>query len=118
MPADPNKVRSLVEENSGDISAIIAIHNETSAGIVNPIEEIGRIAASKNIPFIVDAVSSFGAMRNSFFEMECFHVIGYPSKGLSGVPGATPMAIPREVSDKIHSGGRGVGMATAAGEDS
>jgi len=103
VPADPDEVRSVVEENYKDISAIIAVHNETSAGIVNPIEEIGKIASSKNIPFIVDAVSSFGAVETPMTKWNASICIGYPSKGLSGVPGITPMAIQRRLWDEVTS---------------
>ena len=98
-PISSAEVRSLLEENR-DVVAIVVVHNETSSGVVNPVGEIGEIAKSYGIPLMVDTISSFGAVKTSMREWNCSVCIGYPSKGLSGIPGAVPMAINREIWER------------------
>ncbi|GAA0731065.1 alanine--glyoxylate aminotransferase family protein [Clostridium malenominatum] len=45
-----------------DHKGVIITHNETSTGAVNPIKEIGEFLKNKNLIYIVDAVSSLGAI--------------------------------------------------------
>jgi 2-aminoethylphosphonate-pyruvate transaminase len=46
-----------------EISAIAMNHHETSVGLLNPVHEVGRLAAKYNKMLIVDAVSSLGAEK-------------------------------------------------------
>jgi len=94
-----SEVRRLLEENK-DLSAIVVVHNETSGGVMNPVQEIGDLSRHFGVPLIVDTISSFGAVRTPMREWNCAVCIGYASKGLSGIAGAVPIAIKREVWDK------------------
>jgi alanine-glyoxylate transaminase / serine-glyoxylate transaminase / serine-pyruvate transaminase len=94
-PVSPSEVRRLLDENK-DAAAIVVVHNETSAGVTNPVEEIGQISKQFEIPLIVDTISSFGAVTTPMRNWNCAVCVGYPSKGLSGIPGAVPMAISRQ----------------------
>jgi 2-aminoethylphosphonate-pyruvate transaminase len=44
------------------ISHVAVVHCETTTGILNPIEEIGEKVAAAGACYIVDAMSSFGAI--------------------------------------------------------
>ena len=110
-PVSASEVKRLLEENR-DIAAVVLVHNETSTGVVNPVEEVGTLARAYGVPLIVDAVSSFGAVRTHMKEWNCAICIGYSSKGLSGIAGVVPVAVNREVWNKAtrrdfgHSAGR------------
>jgi aspartate aminotransferase-like enzyme len=93
------EVRRLLEENE-DLSTIVVVHNETSGGVVNRVQEIGDLAKIHGIPLIVDTISSFGAIRIPMQEWNCAVCVGYPSKGLSGIAGVVPLAVNREIWDK------------------
>jgi len=43
-----------------DIKAVAVVHNETSTGVVNPIEEIGGVVKEYGALYLVDMVSSAG----------------------------------------------------------
>lgn len=45
-----------------DIKAVLATHNETSTGVVNDIQGLGKLTANHKALLIVDAVSSMGGM--------------------------------------------------------
>lgn len=53
------KVEDYVKKHN--IKVIAMAHHETSTGLLNPIEEIGRIAHKHGATYFVDAVSSVGA---------------------------------------------------------
>lgn len=85
-------IRATVERNKS-IRAIMVVHTETSAGIVNPIEEIGGVANEYDIPLIVDAVCSIGVEE---FAMEKWNVsfsCTSSQKGLQAPPGLGIAAI-------------------------
>ena len=98
-PIPSAEVRRLLEENK-DLTAIVVVHNETSGGVMNPVQEIGDLSRHYGVPLIVDTISSFGAVRTPMREWNCAVCIGYASKGLSGIAGAVPVAIKGEVWEK------------------
>jgi aspartate aminotransferase-like enzyme len=56
---NPGDVKYILEEEEG-IKAVTLVHNETSTGVVNPIEKIGKILKDYDALYIVDTVSSLG----------------------------------------------------------
>jgi alanine-glyoxylate transaminase/serine-glyoxylate transaminase/serine-pyruvate transaminase len=58
--ADPDEVERKL--TSGNYKALLAVHVDTSTGAANPIEKLGRIARSRKVLFIVDAVCSLGGI--------------------------------------------------------
>jgi 2-aminoethylphosphonate-pyruvate transaminase len=44
-----------------DVDVVVMVHHETSTGMLNPVEAVGKLAHEKGVRFIVDAVSSFSA---------------------------------------------------------
>ena len=66
---------------------VAVIHCETTTGIVNPIEEIGVAVARAGAAFIVDAMSSFGAMPISLASIHANFLISSANKCIEGVPG-------------------------------
>jgi 2-aminoethylphosphonate-pyruvate transaminase len=77
--------RSLTEDPS--ITHVAAVHCETTTGLLNPIMELGQIAAAHRRSFIVDAMSSFGAMPIDLPGATIDYLISSPNKCLEGVPG-------------------------------
>ncbi len=73
--------------NNPGISHIIAVHCETTTGIINPVEEIGHLARHFGKTFIVDAMSSFGAVPLNIKEANIDFLISSSNKCIEGVPG-------------------------------
>ena len=57
--ANPDDIRYILEEEE-DIKAVTMVHNETSTGVANPIEEVGKILKDYDALYVVDTVSSLG----------------------------------------------------------
>lgn len=56
---EPNDVKYILEEED-NIKAVTIVHNETSTGVTNPIEEVGKIVNDYDTLYVVDTVSSLG----------------------------------------------------------
>lgn len=69
------------------ISHVAIVHCETTTGILNPIEEIGAIAAAAGASYIVDAMSSFGAIPINLAAAHADFLVSSANKCIEGVPG-------------------------------
>jgi len=69
------------------ITHIAVIHCETTTGIVNPVEAIGAVAQSAGAVYIVDAMSSFGAIPLDLAGAGIDFLISSANKCIEGVPG-------------------------------
>jgi aspartate aminotransferase-like enzyme len=66
VPGQPTTVEMVDEAlSTGKYDVITVTHNETSAGIMNPVAEIGELLKSKypEVLFLVDTVSSMGGTK-------------------------------------------------------
>ena len=70
-----------------DSTHIAIIHNETTSGILNPIEEIVPIAKKYNKKVIIDAISSYGGIPIDINSLEIDYLVGSSNKCLHAHPG-------------------------------
>ena len=59
--ADPTQVERRLDEG-GPFAGVLVTHNETSTGVTNPVERLAPIVRRHGALFLVDAVSSMGAI--------------------------------------------------------
>ena len=81
---------SLVEEilnADKDIKYVGMIHHETSTGNMNEVASIGKILKDRNITFIVDSMSAFGAVDIDVYEDGIDFLVSSANKCIEGVPG-------------------------------
>lgn len=86
QPVSPERLSELLASNAA-ITHVAAVHCETTTGILNPIETIGQVARAHGKQFIVDAMSSFGAVPIDFEKCAVDFLISSPNKCLESVPG-------------------------------
>ncbi|MBV9491989.1 MAG: alanine--glyoxylate aminotransferase family protein [Verrucomicrobia bacterium] len=78
---------------TGRFDAITLIHNETSTGVVNPLEEIGAVVRKyPEVAFIVDTVSSFSAMPIDMDRLGIDLMLTGSQKALALPPGLSVFA--------------------------
>ena len=70
-----------------DITHVAVIHNETTTGMVNPIDEIGKIVKKHNKIYFVDAMSSFGAFTMDLHALGIDYLACTANKNIESVPG-------------------------------
>lgn len=83
---DPEDVRKILEEDK-KISHVAMVHSETTTGILNNIEEVGKVVKEYNKDFIVDAMSSFGAVNIDIIGIKIDYLVSSANKCIQGVPG-------------------------------
>jgi 2-aminoethylphosphonate-pyruvate transaminase len=69
------------------ITDVAVVHCETTSGIVNPVQAIGRLARRFRCAYIVDAMSSFGAIPLDVRECRIDYLVSSANKCIEGVPG-------------------------------
>jgi 2-aminoethylphosphonate-pyruvate transaminase len=69
------------------ITHVAQVHLETSAGLLNPLDDIAALCARHDKRLIVDAMSSFGALPIDVSKGGIDAVISASGKCLEGVPG-------------------------------
>mmetsp|Transcript_16952 Transcript_16952/g.30462 ORF Transcript_16952/g.30462 Transcript_16952/m.30462 type:complete len:397 (-) Transcript_16952:6527-7717(-) len=84
----PADIRQKLIENPA-VSHVSVVHSETTTGLLNPIDEVGKAvhAHNPNLTYIVDAMSSFGAQPIDMNESHIHYLVSSSNKMLQGVPG-------------------------------
>ena len=85
-PNDPGALDDLLSTDSA-ITHVAVVHCETTTGILNPITPIGDVAKRHARVYIVDAMSSFGAVPIDFAATGIDYLISSANKCIEGVPG-------------------------------
>jgi len=88
------------------ITHVAVIHGETTTGLLNPIDEIGAIAAYHNKVFIVDAMSTFGAYDIDLGEQNINYLISSSNKCIEGIPGFSYVLAKRSDLEKCKNQAR------------
>ncbi|MBI2948082.1 MAG: 2-aminoethylphosphonate--pyruvate transaminase [Verrucomicrobia bacterium] len=94
MP-DRQILRQALSANR-EISHVAVVHCETTTGILNPIVEIGQIVKEFGCGYIVDAMSSFGAVPIDVKRANIDYLISSANKCIEGVPGFSFVIARRE----------------------
>jgi 2-aminoethylphosphonate-pyruvate transaminase len=83
----PTDVQTLEAALTDDVTHVAVVHCETTTGILNPIEAIGRIVRERSKVFIVDAMSSFGGIPIDVEACGIDFLVSSANKCIEGVPG-------------------------------
>ncbi len=85
-PPDLAKIEAVLKR-SKSITHVFAVHCETTSGILNPVHEIGVIAARYGKSYLVDSMSAFGALPLDAEKAHADAVAASSNKCIEGVPG-------------------------------
>ena len=75
--------------------AVLLTHSETSTGVIQPVQDLARVAQEAGALVIVDVVSSLGAVPFAFDDWGVDVAIGGSQKALSASPGIAFAAVSR-----------------------
>ncbi len=84
MPPRGDEVAAALDADPA-ITHVIAIHCETSSGILNPVAEISEAVYSRGRKLLVDSMSAFGAVDLTGIHYEA--MVSSANKCIEGVPG-------------------------------
>ena len=84
-PIELERIKDALDHHAG-ITHVAVVHCETSTGILNPVAVIGELVGGRG-RYIVDAMSSFGAVPLNMEEAGIDYLISSANKCLQGAPG-------------------------------
>lgn len=70
-----------------EITHVSMVHSETTSGILNDIEAVGKVVKAAGKVFIVDAMSSFGGVNIPVADWGIDFIVSSANKCIQGVPG-------------------------------
>jgi len=99
-PMDMARVRAALKQSKARIVAMV--HAETSTGMRQPIEELRSLAESRDTLFLIDAVTSLGAIPVGVDRNGIDAAYSCTQKGLGAPPGLAPVTFSERALDKIR----------------
>lgn len=98
-PIDPRAVDAQLA--SGQFDAVTLIHNETSTGLMNPLQEISEVVRKyPEVIFIVDTVSSFSALPIPMDDLGIDLMLTGSQKALALPPGMSIFAASQKAFER------------------
>ncbi len=86
LPPRGDEVAAILG-NDPAITHVLAIHCETSSGILNPINEIAEATRTAGRKLLIDSMSAFGALPLDPEALGCAAFVSSANKCIEGVPG-------------------------------
>ncbi|MGI9367367.1 MAG: 2-aminoethylphosphonate--pyruvate transaminase [Ruegeria sp.] len=86
LPPRGEEVSRILADDPA-ISHVVAVHCETSSGILNPIGEISDATYAAGRKLLVDSMSAFGAIGLSPADVRFEAIVSSANKCIEGVPG-------------------------------
>jgi 2-aminoethylphosphonate-pyruvate transaminase len=84
-------------EEDRNISHVWLIHCETTSGIVNPLADLAKAVKSRGRIFMVDAMSSFGAIDLNMVRDDIDVMVSSSNKCIEGIPGFSYVLVKKEL---------------------
>jgi aspartate aminotransferase-like enzyme len=86
-PVEPQEIKTRLQAPGSKIQAVFTTLCETSTGVTNDIQAIGKIIKDTNAVLVVDAISGLGVIPLQTDEWFCDIVVSGSQKGLMLPPG-------------------------------
>ncbi len=80
------EVAKIIESDK-EITHVVIVHCETTSGILNDIESIGKVVKDAGLTYFVDAMSSFGGVDIDVKGLGIDFIVSSANKCIQGVPG-------------------------------
>jgi 2-aminoethylphosphonate-pyruvate transaminase len=102
-PIEPINLEELEKEikNCDNISHLAVIHNETTTGLLNNLDDLGNIAKKYNIELIVDAMSSYAAIPIDMKRQNITYLMASSNKNIQGMAGVGFVIANKEALQKV-----------------
>lgn len=100
-PITVEAVRQQLDQNPG-IAVLSLVHAESATGILNPLEDIVRLARERSILTVVDAVASIGGHSLDVDQDGIDIVVIGPQKSLAGPAGISAISVSEDAWAKLQ----------------
>lgn len=102
-------IRDMLEKDPG-ITHVAMVHSETTSGILNDIEAVGKIVKEMGRVFIVDAMSSFAGVDIPVKDWGIDFIISSANKCIQGVPGFSFIIANRKLLEESRGKARSLSL--------
>jgi 2-aminoethylphosphonate-pyruvate transaminase len=85
-PVDSQRLAQALADDA-DITHVVAVHCETTTGILNPLKEVADTVAAAGRKLLIDAMSAFGVIELKASDLQFDAVAASSNKCLQGTPG-------------------------------
>jgi 2-aminoethylphosphonate--pyruvate transaminase/phosphonoacetaldehyde hydrolase len=99
QPIDIEKVEKKLKKDK-DIDVVVFVHCETTTGVINPIEEITKLAKLYGKKVLVDAMSTFAAYDIDMPGLDIDALGASSNKCLEGLPGLSFVVVKKTLLEK------------------
>jgi len=98
-PVRPEAVETQLKKQRYDLVAVV--HAETSTGVRNPVEEIGKLVAQSGALYLVDTVTSLGGIEIRMDDWGIDALYSGTQKCLACPPGLSPVSFSERAVKKL-----------------
>jgi 2-aminoethylphosphonate-pyruvate transaminase len=112
-PAAPFAVDMALLRNT-EATHVGVVHCETTTGLLNPVQEIARLARIRGKSIVVDAMSSFGAVPLPVADWDIDFLVSSSNKCIEGVPGFSFAIAKRERLEAANGYARSLALDLVA----
>jgi selenocysteine lyase/cysteine desulfurase len=95
---DPDSVRGLIAQRRPRLVAVTWV--PTNSGLIQPVDEIGRICAEADVPYLIDACQAVGQIPIDVATLYCDFLAATARKFLRGPRGAGFLYVSDRVLDR------------------
>lgn len=106
---DAQTVKMILQENKS-ITHVAMVHSETTSGILNDVQSIGRVVKEAGATFIVDAMSSFAGVDIPVREWGIDCIISSANKCIQGVPGFAYVIVRKDLLAACEGNARSLAL--------
>jgi 2-aminoethylphosphonate aminotransferase len=99
------EIASLLEAHT-EVSHLAVVHHETTTGMLNPVEEICRVAHARGVEVIVDAMSSYAGIPIDIRQWKAEYLVSSSNKCIQGMPGLVFVIFKKDLLEKIRGNKR------------
>jgi len=109
QPIDPAVVSAMLERERA-LTHVALVHVETTSGVLNPLEAVGAAVRAAGRTFLVDAMSSFGALPIEFEGAGIDALAASSNKCIEGVPGLAFVIVRRALLESSAGSARSLAL--------
>ncbi|HJB15978.1 MAG TPA: 2-aminoethylphosphonate--pyruvate transaminase [Candidatus Blautia excrementipullorum] len=102
-------IRDMLEKDQ-KITHVAMVHSETTSGILNDIEAVGKVVKEMGRVFIVDAMSSFAGVDIPVKDWGIDFIISSANKCIQGVPGFSFIIANRKLLEESKGKARSLSL--------
>ncbi len=98
---EADQVEAALRSAGGPVKAVMIVHGETSTGILQPLDEISRIAHEHGALLVADAVTSLSGCELRIDDWGVDVCYSGTQKCLSAPPGMSPLTVSAQAMEMI-----------------